>query len=254
MSNFIGNSQLYNMHSENEVAEILSNFETPMINHIMNDALNRRMEYVPSIPKPNLVNSLELNFKNILDCHTEKQAEIYEVRLNTYQEIIEMINQFYNLDWQPGFTSPSGFYSEASNMYDFFVGNFVPCMIEFFAQILMREYRNIYNVLPQNIKEEAEAAYSKKKNGKNMELETVLDNISFAVDAICNYDFGLHDIIAMVRGNLIADSICGAIVERGYFFKTFYVSTFQSDLRSNRLTDLILFMYQNDMIESSPKA
>lgn len=241
MSNLFGNSQIYNIHAENEVAEVLSNFETEFCRQVVADKLAQKFTFPTTQESPNMIGSLEQNFKHIVDTYTEQQGQIYDVRTKTYLEIIEIIKNHYNLDMNPTFESRTGNYTEVYWMYDFFIGNFLRDLVKFFSIVIMHESAALFDALPAELR--SVSAYSEKTYTDNPKLGVVVDNLAIAINNICCYDFSMYDIISTVYNREIADIICSAVVDKGDFFKNHYVSVHQSFFGARIFTDIQLYIY-----------
>lgn len=241
MSNFFGNSQIYNIHSENEVAEILSNFNTEFVRQIIHDQIQQKFNFPNIRDANNMMASLEQNFKYILDCYIEQQESIYDVRSKTYFEIIEVIKNDYNLDLQPGFTSTSGNYTEAYWMYDFFVGNYLKDLVLFFTKVILKDMNSQYDALPPEVRNAS--SYSEKTYSADPKFGIIMDNLKTVIDNICNYDFSLYDIISAVYGKEIADVICSTVIDKGDFFKNNYVMVHHTFFGPQIFTDIRLALH-----------
>ena len=93
------NNHVYNMVAEGEVAELLSNFSNAYIMDVIDSNLKNRFAYNPTISNPNIVNSYEMNFKDMLSRFPTDSENITSIRYETYLNIINKICLLY--------TSPS---------------------------------------------------------------------------------------------------------------------------------------------------
>ena len=81
MGSFLLNNMAYTIKAENQLANILSQFDTSYIDSIIDDAVVRTMNGEFDItPKVNLVNALENNFKNTLQDFPEDRKNLLLVR------------------------------------------------------------------------------------------------------------------------------------------------------------------------------
>lgn len=245
MANFFGNSQIYNIHSENEIAEILSHFETEFVRQIILDKLNQKFNFPSTKESTNMIAAMEQNFKHIIDCYVEQQNDIYDVRTKTYFEIIELIKDAYNLEFQKNFNSTTGNYTEVYWMYDFFIGNFLRDLVSFFTKIILKDIDNQFNALPAESK--VISAYSAKTYANDHNFGIVIDNLKTVIDNICCYGFTLYDVIQTVYDKNIADIICSTVYDKGDFFKDFYVSVHRSFFGPEIFTDIRLALHAEYM-------
>lgn len=251
MGNLIGNSLLYNMHATNEVAEILSHFDPTAIQIVIADQLDRRFQFNPIIAPVNLVESLEQNFKQILDYLPEEQQRIYETRTSVYAEIIEQIAGTYNLEMNPTYESTSGNYIEARILYDFFIGQYMQKAIEFFTNIVSTNAGPIYQYLKMDEHKEA-TAYAKKIYANNVKLGVLVNNMDAVVDTMCGFDYDIDSIFRTVYTTLDYNLITNLIRDRGDFYKRSYVSLFANpDLRATLITEIRLAIHSKYMAENN---
>ena len=93
MSSFNANLMEYNIITENELAQILSQYDTNYVFSVVDDALKSRFLSVPIVStRPNAVSAWEQNFKALQAYYgSEGNSQISSVRQDTYMEIIDTI-------------------------------------------------------------------------------------------------------------------------------------------------------------------
>ena len=83
MSDFISNSNTYNIITETELSEILSHYNSEFVLSVVEEAMNKRFVEYPYIPMPNVVAAWEANFKLIMNKYNdlpEAKTEVPRVR------------------------------------------------------------------------------------------------------------------------------------------------------------------------------
>ncbi|MCK9198289.1 MAG: hypothetical protein M0P49_01660, partial [Bacilli bacterium] len=115
MSGFIASNIEYNITTETEVAEILSHFNSEYILNVIRDNILRKQNFYPMNP-PNIVMAYDTNFKLLQNNYPEKNMDIENVRIETYKEIIEILCQEYQLQFND---IDQDYYSTAFYLYSF---------------------------------------------------------------------------------------------------------------------------------------
>lgn len=141
-----GNSPEQIINSERAVATIISKFSPDFILDVIGD--NIKMKFRPfNVGAANYVMILEQDFKMALLEHPAYKADIDETRKRTYRQIIDIIAGSYGLIVSPEVDDyiPDQVYSLAVTLFDIFITNFTPRMINFFVQYIVHNKDDIYN-------------------------------------------------------------------------------------------------------------
>lgn len=256
MGNLVGNSRIYNIHAENEVAEILSHFSIEFIRAFIGDQLhNQGSHYNPVVPPVNIVSSLEQNFKQIIDAYPEEQQSIWDRRVLIYNEIIEQILNTYELQLSSTYETRSGWYSEAFILYDFFVGNFINHAIDFFSSIIISNADDIYKYLKLDEHKDA-TIYAKKIYSNNVKLGILINNIDLVIRTISGFDYSLDDILRITYTKEQYDLISMLVSDKGDFYRKFYLDLFASEMQTTLITEIRLAIHSkyvaNNNISQTP--
>jgi hypothetical protein len=250
MSDFIANSNMYNINTENEIASVLSHFNSEFIFDIIRDNLEKKFNY-STINAPNIVISFEQNFKQIMSIYQTNLDEINAVRIATYKEIINIICKSYNLQFND--SDDIDYYSAAMYLYDFLVANFSNYMELFFANYIYKERNAIYDALNLgNMKKNKDSStlYG-KKTYKDIKLAIINANLEYVIQNICVYDIDLHTVLSNIYPDKNIVNYISNIISPIYdFFKTAYVSVLQSDINAMVLSN-IRFKIQNLSIDTN---
>ena len=254
MSGFIASNIEYNITTETEVAEILSHFNSEYILNVIKDNILRKQNFYPMNP-PNIVMAYDTNFKLLQNNYPEKNMDIENVRIETYKEIIEILCQEYQLQFND---IDQDYYSTAFYLYSFLLSEFSSGLISFFANFIIKEKNSIYDSIglaDMKKNKDISTVYSKKIY-KNTKLAIINANLEYVVDNICAYDISLNTILSNIYFDKnIVKHIESVIIPIYDFFKTVYVPVVQSEIKSLLLTN-IRFQIQrmsNDTIESVVK-
>ena len=223
MSGFISNSQVYSITTENEIAVILSHFNSQYIFDVIKDSLQKKFNY-NTIASPNVVASFEQNFKYLKATYPSDANNIETVRTETYKEIISILCNEYNLvfDFE---NEEIDYYSAAFYMYDFLVSNFSNYISAFFANFIVKEKNSLYESLNMDSfkkNKDSSTIYSKKiyKDGR---LAILNANVDYVIKSISSFDITFTDILSLVYvdRNIVGfmDSIIKPVQD---FYKVYY--------------------------------
>ena len=245
MNEFITNSQIYTIATENEISNILSHFNSAYVMDVINDNLNTRLSYT-MIPNPNIVNSFEVNFRNLLSNYSFESESIKTVRENTYKEIINTLCAYYNLQFND--TDDIDYFVAAAYLYEFLVSNFIGSLTTFFCSFIISEKDALYSSLGlENLKKNKDSSTTyNKKIYQDQKLAIINSNINIVLDQIASYDITLYDILRTVYPNReINNFLEGIISDNENFYKTVYISLLNDEYnRPNLITNIRLALQQ----------
>lgn len=136
------NDQVYNMVAEGEVATLLAQFSNSYVMDVIDNSLRNRFVYNPTVSNPNIVNSYEINFKDMLARFPSDADNIMSVRYETYLTIINKICSAFNVQYVGN--EPDCFIL-AYNLYDLFVSGYARNIINFFARYIYANRESFYS-------------------------------------------------------------------------------------------------------------
>lgn len=240
MSSFNANSQMYNVVTENELAEVLSHYSSEFIFSIVDNAMKARYNNVPIATIPNVVAAWEQNFKAIIETYGSDFArEVYTVRDETYREIIDCICKEFGLNFT--IDDSIDLYSAAYHLYDLFVCNFMNSLTSFFANFIYKEKTMIYDSLglADFKKNKDTSTIYGKKNYKDIKIAIINANIDLVVSEICRMDIPFHLVINHVcTNNEVKKFIISIVSSDDEFFARVYSSMLNTDIRSDIITSI----------------
>ena len=219
---FMANNTEYSIVTNAEVTDVLAHFSDEMILDILDRNLTNRLSYVPKV---NIVESLEFDFKKCLDLYPAYSDDIYKTRFHVYSIIIDTIctrNHIQSADIQYG----SDIYTQAYFLYDLLVSNFTNNVVNFFANYILREKNSLYDLMDQDLLSKNKGfntIYSKKmfKNG-NSKFITLHANLEYVVDNICAFDIDFDTYASCVYTNSVVSNYLNMITTEnsGELFQT----------------------------------
>ena len=251
MSSFTANSQTYNVVTENELAEVLSHYNSDFVFSIIDQCLKYRFMNVPVTQYPNVVAGWEQNFKAIIAQYGDSsREEVMRVRNETYSEIIDTICKEFNMSFTIDDTVD--LYSSAYHMYELMVSNFTDNMVSFFANFIYKERSYIYdslNLTEMKKNKDSSTIYGKKIY-KDIKLAVINANIDTVITGVCSMEIPYHLIISTIFGNNSdKKKFIMAITAAGSdFFQTAYVRVLNSDIRADVITAIRFKLQEIAMI------
>ena len=224
MGSFLNNRQAYNIKAENEISVILSNFSTEYVFGIMEDSIKRVFTEFDPIPKPNIVNAFETNFKAIMGDYPEDKEQVIDVRDETYKEIISYIANGFKFV----FTTVNDIdpYSSAKYLYDFFVANFDNYLISFLAEYIIKEQNAIYTALglEKYRRDKDVTTLYNKKVYENLTIAIICSHLDVVLKQISVYDINLQYILNIIyKNNIQIMSIFNNVDMENDFFHNVYM-------------------------------
>lgn len=235
----MNNEQMYNIATENELAVVLSHYNSEFVLSVLDQAIKNRFTSVSFIQTPNIVEAWEQNFKAIQSTYGEEvKSEVLKVREEVYNQIIEVICREFHLNFT--IDDSVDLYTAAFYLYDFFVCNFTNGLITFFANFIYREKDNLYDSLElaELKKNKDTSTIYGRKVYKDIKIALINANIDRVITEICQMSIPFHGIIEIVFGmnSHIKDYILSIVSCNDNFFGNAYVSLIESDIRSEIIT------------------
>ena len=223
----------HELGTENELAIILSHYNSNFVYDIVHDQIERNKANNISIATPpNVVAAWEQNFKAIMDQYgAEGSVKIQEVRQETYNEIIEIICNAFNLNFS---IADIDIYSAAYNLYDFFVCNLQKNVTQFFAKYIYKERTSIYESmgLSEMKKNKDSSTIYGKRMYKDIKLAVINANITKILYNICNgMEFDFSSIInTVIDDKNMSRYILNIVSDKGNFFQQTMVTMVNMNL------------------------
>lgn len=251
MSQLINNSGIYTLTTENELAVVLSKFNSQIIFDIIQEHLANKYSDNFILPKANVVNSFEQSFINLKSQYPMDHENINEVRNETYVAIINILAKEYNLIIRED--SNLDPYSLAYYMYDFLVANFSNYIIQFFSKYIYNERINLYNYFHlEDLKRNKDTStlYHKKryKDSKlgliNANLIPILNDISIfdiTFENILDYTYADKNIVMLlstyvgVQYDFYKEHFCRAVVDS--ILSPVYITNIRLELQKMQLVE-----------------
>lgn len=244
MSILNSNLMQYNISSEAELSNILSNFNEDMIYNIVQDNIDQRFNYY-QLTLPNLVSSYEANFKNLLLTYPDNSQIINQTRNNVYANIINILCSNFKLSIS--IDEDSDLYSIAFILYKFLVSEYRLNVVNFFVNFISKEKNNIYDVLSLNDKKknkDSSTAYNKKVF-KNVKLAVITANLEYVMNNICILDISFEDLVNIIYtyDKNISKTILSIVVPNTNFFKDNIVPIINSNIAPIIMTDIRITLH-----------
>lgn len=252
------NKIISNINADKALASVLSNFDSNYITHIVSDSLDMKFRpYSNSLPG---VYSIESSFKSLLNSVEESSAKenILDVREKTYLEIIDIICNYYNIQFNP--PEDIDLYSAVYWIYNFFVSDFTNTLLNFYINYIMKEKDGLYSYLNlDNCKKDKDSAtvYSKKVCASDEKISIIHANIETVLDAISGFDIGFQNLVLYSVGNneQLSTFLLSSTADINDVFKYHFASLLQTQYRADIITCVKLGLQQrlggNIMVDPS---
>ena len=206
------------------IGTILSNFNSEYINHVITDSLNMRFRPFDG-PMPNMVDVLERYFVSIEVNAADYKDQVKEVKEKTYQEIITIICNYYNLTFTGDFDNMELYqiFGTAHTLYEVFISRFTEYMIDFFVLYIINNSDSIISYLKQDdryVKPKETGLYS-PKNFIDQKYIIIHANINQVIYNMAGYDIGLDQLLKYFLNNE-GLFIASMLIDNGDIYKNYY--------------------------------
>lgn len=187
MQGFLMNNQVYESQANNQIAVLLSQFDSDYIMEVVEDTLNQVFSHFDMIPRPNIVKSFEMIFKELLDLYPTDADNINQIRIETYETIINQICGKYELRYIQ--TENIDLLTVADLLYDLFVAKLNIYMVNFYVKLLMEEKSSALSMI--NLEElrkskDPTIVYNKMVFNNDEELVAIAINIPYILQNFAN--------------------------------------------------------------------
>lgn len=228
MGNFSING-LNQMATENEVATVLSNFNSNYIYDVIQDKLNGRFNISMSTQNANVVVSFDQVFKDLQVKYPSDAQNVERVRLETYREIVDFICKYYGIQYAlPAIDqAPSvDYYVVAYYLYDFLVSNFFTFISTFYARYIYGNRDQIYDCMGLDAfkKNKDSSTQYGKKIFNDSKTAIISANIIGVVKNLSGFDITIENILSVIYGNVNIVNMMAGILNNipMDFFKTYF--------------------------------
>lgn len=220
---------LNQMATENEVATVLSHFNSSFIYDVIDEKLRGRFNLAMSIQNANMVVAFEQNFKDLAATYPSDIKNIETVRTETYREIVDMICAYYGIQYAlpPIEESPTvDYYTVAYYLYDFLVYGFFIYISKFYARYIYANKDQIYDSMGLD-------AYKKNKDSSTLYGKKVFSDVKIAVISAYimtvvknmeSFDISIENILTVIYGDANIVALLASIINNMPmdFFKTYF--------------------------------
>lgn len=221
------NPAITNINIDNQLAGILSQFNTDYIMEYIDDAINKRLRLYDTLNLPNIVYGYEVRFRQLTDGFSSNVEEISAVRQSVYYTIINKICTFFNLSPTFDGSSDIDWYSAAFWLYKFLVSEFTMNIINFYSFFIVTERVGICDNLGLNgLRRENDVTYSySKRLFQDPKLAAIHSNIQMVLASMGTFDISIDTIVRHLyqTPNMdVANYISSLVTDNGNFFRTQY--------------------------------
>ena len=208
------------------IAVLLSNFDSNYILTAVEESLKIRFRPFGT-PSPNFVDILQRQFIASLDAAPDYRDQVLDVKNETYQEIIRIICNYYNLSFMQSFDdiSENELYGIASTMYDIFITNFTSHMIDFISTYIIQNIDSLYAYLSKDPDirkpKEFEPIPGTFVNDKFLLVQA---NINTIIHNMAAYDIPLNVLLNYFCVPEVATRLSEILADNGNIYKNYYAN------------------------------
>lgn len=218
------NNYVSSIDTDIGIGSILSNFETAWVMNSVKDSLDMRFRPYEG-PMPNFVDIRNREFEVLLSSSPDYRDQILQTRDQTYQEIIEAICGYYNLEFSGNYEEiqPIELYGIARTLYDIFVSRFTIHIVDFYVNYVMSNIDSIYAYLStdENVR---------KPREKDMPVKSYIDpkfllihaNLNKVILNTASYDISLENLLYFFTDQNTATRLCQYLSDKGDIYKNYY--------------------------------
>ena len=198
---FLMNNRIYELQANNQIAALLSQFDSSYVMEIIDDTLTQVFTQFDMIPRPNIVRSFETMFKELREVYPNDIDNINQLRVETYQTIINHICSKYEIRFSQ--TENVDLFTIADLLYDFFVARLNIYMIQFYVKYLINEKENIAVMLDMdeiNKSKDPNIAYNKMAFNNDENLTAIAVYLPSILQKMANNQVLDHTIYEYTYG------------------------------------------------------
>ena len=210
--------------TDQALGTILSNFSSDYILHVVQDSLS--IKFRPfSDEMPNICDILERQFAAVYANAPDYIDQVSYTRSETYQEIIRIICNYYNLEFTGVFEDieDNELYGIARTLYDIFVSRFTMYCMSFFTRYIVDNKEDIYNMINNNPEANRTKEYAKKVVDDSIML-LIHANINNIILAMPTFDISLNQLLQYFCDTATYNRLSSLLVDRGDIYKNYYAS------------------------------
>ena len=228
------------LNTDYEISTILGNFSEDYIYSIIKSSLDYRFRPY-GLRSPDYPTILKNQFENIRLHSTGHDDEIRDKEIETYNNIIGTITEYYNLSVINEIPDEL-LYSITYYLYQIFDSEFSDRMINMFSDYIIRYNTSLVANLQKT--NTTKTNYSSKLYS-NPNYITIYDNMSDVLDMITGLDIDLDSLIIMLSDQQIANLICTYIVDNGDIYKDHYASFIVNQVTSTDVLSAVRLSFVN---------
>lgn len=211
------------LDTDQALGTILGNFSSDYILHVLEDSL--QLKFRPfSDEMPNICDILERQFAAVYANAPDYIDQISYTKDETYQEIIKIICNYYDLQFNGIFENISAeeLYGIARTLYDIFVSRFTIYCINFFTRYIIDNKESIYAMINNDPN-----VYRPKENKliNNDEAMTLIHaNINNIILNMPTFDISLDTLLSYFCDPTTYERLSYLLTDKGDIYKNHYAN------------------------------
>ena len=186
MSLSMGFNKAYHLISEGETTTILANFSVDFIYNITTDLLNSRYDDFNLLPKVNIVDSMEVAFKDLQNNYPSDIENIKTRRTQVYMEIIKIISRHTGVKFY--YDENTDIYSLARCIFDLFISNYNNTVFTFLYNFIYDQKDILYKSLDL------------EKSKKSKDISTIYNKQTYNDITLAIINANLDRVLGFISG------------------------------------------------------
>lgn len=213
--------------TDHALGTILGNFSSDYIVHVVEDSLNLRFRPFGD-EMPNMVDVLERQFNAIYVNSPDYTDQVMNTKLETYQEIIRIICNYYNIQFTGDFDNidPIELYGLARTLYDIFISRFTSFMIDFFTRYIINNSDSIYSMIVNdpNFNKPKDVSTQSQKINVDPKFIIIHANMNQVIYNMAGFSIDLNTLLSYFCDPETFNRLSSLLVDKGDIYKNYYGS------------------------------
>lgn len=215
------NEAMVGVNTDYGIATILGNFSDEAIQDIIQESIDKYRFRPFGLRAPNYPKIINDRFDSILINSTGYDDTIQEKRAETLTTIIDTILTYYELVRSDDIPDDQLF-TVCYLVYQLFVSEFTPRMINFYTQYIINNMDNFLKIL--NPEDKSVKNTYTKRIYNNQDYAIIYENMSKIVDILAGLDIPLDQLITYISDENTSNFLCQYIQDTGDVYKNKFAS------------------------------
>lgn len=218
---------------------------------VIDNFIKNRYAYNPTLSNPNIVNSYEINFKDMLVNYPSDAESIMSIRNEVYLTIINKICTAFNVQY---IGDEPDCYIIAYNLYDLFVSGYARNIINFFARYIYFNRNVLYSNMGLDRYKKVKDSSSNyiRKLYEDTTVAIIIARIKEVIYYISGFDIDFYTFLSMNYSKDMCDYIYQNVQPFGNIFKDEFCQVINNPAILTEIRIAIQKLLESDIAASQP--